>query len=314
MICSIVRQGGIHAFENIPCQDNIYGMRRGDIQVSVLCDGAGSLKGAREAAATFSKALCEWAAEYFDVLSCLPEMELRNNVANQIEITLTELSEKHSENRNSFGCTILLCATNTRIGKSLILQLGDGLIVEKREGEETMALTTPVQGDQHRSTYLTTSSKQAILSKLQVYHRKGIASYFLMSDGAEGALYNVMGNEVMLTDVFEDMLSECLLRPSSFLNEMNHLLQDHIRPTDDFSLSILCQDAPGPDAFAVPCKRVARKYAQYLTARRQGKSIAAAARLTGWHRRDITKRRAWLRQHNIDEIYDDRKGEERMAS
>lgn len=302
MICSIVRQGGIHAFEGVPCQDNVCGVRRGNIQATVLCDGAGSLKGAREAAAVFSKALCEWVVNQYDVLLRLPEAELRQIVAGRIETILTQLSAEDEENRDSFGCTVLLCAANMKTGKALILQLGDGLIVEKSRGKEAVALTRPVQGSEHRSTYLTTSSRQAILSQLQVFHRSGNASYFLMSDGAEGALYYMNRNTAVLNNVFGDMLDECLLRPSSFQDEMEQLLQNHIRPTDDFSLSILCQDAPDPDAFAAPRKRLAKKYARYLAARRQGRSVASAAHLAGWRRRDVKKRRGWLQRQNIDEI------------
>ncbi len=303
MICSVVRQGGIHIFEGIPCQDNVYSIRRGNIQAVVLCDGAGSLDGALAASSVFSKTFCEWALFHSDVLYALPETRIRLLVADQIETILNRLCSEFSGNRQSFGCTLLLCLSDLSSSKALVLQLGDGLVVEVRPRAKTRPLSIPSRGTEHRSTFLTTNNRETILSQLQVFRRSGDASYFLMSDGAEGAFYRLEGSSPVLTNVFESMLTEFLFRPSSFLQDMDHLLKNHIRPTDDFSLALLCADAPSPDAFSPLCKRLARKYSRFLAARRLGQSVISAARSAGWHRREIHKRRDWLKSHSIEEVF-----------
>lgn len=303
MICSIVKQGGIHTFEGTPCQDNVYAMRAGSTQAVTLCDGAGSLDGALAASSVFSKAFCEWALTHSDALFTLPEARIRLLAADLIETTLDRLCSEQSGDRQSFGCTVLLCLSNLRSGNAFVLQLGDGLVVEVLPRGKARPLSVPSIGTEHRSTFLTTCSRETILNRMQVFRRRGGASYFLMSDGAEGAFYRMENSSPVLTDVFGCMLTECLFRPSSFLRDMDHLLKNHIHPTDDFSLALLCSDAPSPDAFSPLCKRLSGKYSRYLAARRLGKSVGSAARSAGWHKREILKRRDWLMRHSIEEVF-----------
>ena len=304
MIYATLRQGGIHAFERVPCQDCIHTLRRGSVQAAALCDGAGSLPGAYQAAHAFSRAMCQWIAENLPRLLRMPEERVRLLAADRIEEVLSDLALGHPEAKSAFGCTLLLCAMDMKTGASLCLQLGDGLIAECR-GTGAVPLSLPNQGREHRSTYLTTSSRETILARMQVIRGRDGQAFFLMSDGAEGAFYRIDGQRVTPTaGLFPELLQEFQLRPRAFHQMMEYLLAARIKPTDDFSLGILCRDAPPLPPSPGPC-RVQKSYARYLAARRSGASPLSACRLAGWRKRDLPKRRAWLLSRQIEETCPD---------
>lgn len=54
------QQGGFHLWEGCPCQDKVHYMKIENVESVTLCDGAGSMSGALEAARTFSQGINEW--------------------------------------------------------------------------------------------------------------------------------------------------------------------------------------------------------------------------------------------------------------
>lgn len=300
----LIRQGGFHAWEGCPCQDRVHTLRRGTVEAVTLCDGAGSLKGAEQAAITFSQGMNEWVAEHFQTLRGESDEKIRRLAVGEIGRILDGLTLGEEESRDLYGCTLLTVCRDGRTGEALVLHLGDGLIVGLSRADGCICLTPPEQGEEYRSTWLVNSSPAEVKDHLRVMHirrRRGIDAYCLMSDGGEGALYQPRPEGVTLHPALERLMQEYLLRPANFVREMPDFVRTRIRPADDFSIGFLGDVPPAMLPVKGPV-RVRRQYARYLAARREGLSAERAARRAGWRKRDIRTRRERLLQMQVEEV------------
>lgn len=299
------QQGGFHAWEGCPCQDRVFALQQGDVECVTLCDGAGSLSGAAEAAQAFSREMGSWLAERFHTsLFGLPEEAVRELAIREIDRILTRLTAGVEAARDLYGCTLLSVCRDRATGEALVMQLGDGVILAWTHADGCRCLTLPEQGEALRSTWLVNSGQQALREHLRVLRLrpgKSPSAYCLLSDGGEGPLYMPRPQSVELHPVLDNLIPEYLLRPGSFAQAMPEFVRKQLRPTDDFSIGVL-GDAPAPLlALGLPPRRL-RRYAQYLSARRAGCSRIRAARQAGWRKRDLPKHLKRLQAARIEEV------------
>lgn len=300
----LTQQGGFHAWEGCPCQDRVHTLRRGTVEAVTLCDGAGSLDGAEQAAIAFSQGMNEWVAEHFRTLRGKSDEDVRRMAVAEIGRILDGLTLGVEESRDLYGSTLLTVCRDCRTGEALVLHLGDGLIVGLSREEGCVCLTTPEQGEEYRSTWLVNSSPEELMDHLRVIRirrQRHMDAYCLMSDGSEGALYQPREDGVTLHPAVESLMQEYLLRPANFVREMPDFVRKRIRPADDFSIGFL-GDVPPTMLPAKGPARVRRQFAEYLAARRSGMCAARAARKAGWRKRDVPNKRDRLQWMQVEEV------------
>lgn len=306
-MCSfqLEQQGGFHLWEGCVCQDKVHYIRKGDVESLTLCDGAGSLDGALEAARTFSQGVNEWITEHFSTtLRGKSEEAVKRLVIAEIDRLLTRLTAGAQIARDLYGCTLLTACRNMITGEALVLHLGDGVILGWTPEEGCRCLTQPEQGEALRATWLVNSSPAMLMEHLRVLRLRpgrSVSAFLLMSDGGEGPLYMPTSQGVTLNPVMAKLAEEFLLRPSSFATAMPDFVQAQVRPADDFSLGVM-GDAPASLLPIRASRRIVREYTQYLCARRSGLSPLQAARRAGWRKRDIPRKRKRLEAMRIEEV------------
>lgn len=303
-VYKLEQQGGIHAWENCPCHDRVHVLRRENVESATLCDGAGSLSGAQEAARAFSEGMNTWLADHFHTSlrgkSCATVRQL---AVREIGRILNELTRGVESARDIYGCTLLSVCRDPRTNEALVLHLGDGVILGWHARKGLTPLTLPEHGEVHRSTWLVNNSAEAVAAHLRVLRirpKQHIGAYCLMSDGSEGALYLPTENGLQLHPVTEQVVREYLLRPATFRKVMPAFVEKRICPADDFSIALL-GDLPAESLPRSIPQRIRRQFAAYLSARRRGLSSDRAAREAGWHRRDIGGKRHRLLLFSIEE-------------
>lgn len=299
------QQGGFHLWEGCVCQDQVHYLKKGDLESLTLCDGAGSLAGALEAASVFSREINEWIVDNFSTtLRGKSDTAVQRLVMHEIDRILTHLTAGEESARAIYGCTLLTACRNTRTGEALVLHLGDGLILGWTPREGCRCLTVPEQGDSLRATWLVNSSPAMLrehLRVLRLHPGRNISAFLLMSDGGEGPLYMPTSQGLMLHPVLEKLTGEFFLRPGSFARAMPGFIKDQVRPADDFSLGIM-GDIPFSLLPLRASRRVMREYIRFLRARRNGLSPVRAARHAGWRKRDIARKRQSLQKMSIEEV------------
>ena len=306
-MCSfqLEQQGGFHLWEGCACQDKVHFIRKGDVESITLCDGAGSLDGALEAARIFSQGVNEWIVEHFSTtLRGKSDANVKRLVIDEIDCLLTRLTAGEETARDIYGCTLLTACRNTRTGETLVLHLGDGVILGWTPEEGCRCLTPPEQSEELRATWLVNSSPTMLMEHLRVlrlHPGRSVSAFILMSDGGEGPLYMPTSQGVTLNPVIAKLAEEFLLRPSSFAKAMPDFVRKQVRPADDFSLGVM-GDAPATLLPIHTSRRIVREYTQYLCARRSGLNPLQAARRAGWRKRDIPRKRKRLQDMRIEEV------------
>ena len=306
-MCSfqLEQQGGFHLWEECPCQDKVHFLKKGDVESITLCDGAGSMGGALEAAHAFSQGINEWIVEhFFTTLRGKSDEAVKRLVIEEIDRLLTRLTAGEETARDIYGCTLLTACRNTRTGEALVLHLGDGVILGWTPEKDCRCLTHPEQGEELRATWLVNSSPAMLMQHLRVLRLRpgrSVSAFLLMSDGGEGPLYMPTDGDVKLNPVVAKLAKEFLLRPGSFAQAMPDFIKTRVRPTDDFSIGIM-GDMPASLLPVRAPRRIVREYVQYLSARRNGLNPIQAARHAGWRKRDISRKRQRLQDMKIEEV------------
>lgn len=304
---SLTQQGGFHAWENCPCQDSVFALREGDVECVTLCDGAGSLSGALKAAEAFSQGISRWfVASFAQLLRENSPDGVRRRLLDEIDRILDELTCGAVECRSMYGCTLLSVCRDCVSGEALSVQIGDGVILRWSDRRETACVHPPEDRQAHRSTWLVNNSRDMLMEHIRVRRdppsREG-RGYCLMSDGGEGRLYTPTQRGVTVHPVVDRLIREYLLCPGRFAREMPGYVRRIVRPADDFSIGVL-GDVP---ASALPLpggtpRRVAGRYAAYLSARRCGAGSALSARRAGIRKRDLNKCMKRLTGMGIEEV------------
>jgi len=298
------QQGGIHLWENCPCQDRVHTLRKGDVESVTLCDGAGSLNGAAAAAQAFSQGMNEWMADHYMAFRHTSRREIRRQAIREIDRILTALTCGVNSARDMYGSTLLTVCRDCRTGEALVMHLGDGMILGWSGQQRFSALTNPGRTEADRATWLVNNSPEALNAHLQVVRVPRSAhmdAFCLMSDGGEGALYQITGDTVRLHPVLGSIMQEYLLRPGSFEKAMPDFVKKRICPSDDFSMALLGDVS----ANALPSQasgRIRRQFASYLAARRSGAGIPQAARQAGWRKKDVKRKQDWLLKMQVEEV------------
>lgn len=300
----LFQQGGFHEWENCPCQDRVFVCRIGDTESTTVCDGAGDMQNALKAADSVSREIGSWACANFTELMH-GRADARAQLLDEIDRILDKFTFGTKAYRNAYGCTLLCVCRSLSTGEALVIQIGDGVILRYNDRREIVCVNRPDARSGHRASWLVNNSREGLMKHAHIRRdppsRGG--GYCLLSDGSEGYLYMPSDDTMTVHPIVPALISEHLLYPRRFAEEMPDFVKKRIRPTDDFSIGII-GDVPAsilPLPAAVP-RRIAKKYAVYISARRAGKSPITSAREAGIRRRDLPKCMKRLTGMGIEEV------------
>lgn len=164
----------------LKCQDYVYHMEKGEVQVITLADAEGDTDLARLGAKQACLTLATLLSEHFQELYDMEEDVVQFNVIINAQSALYELCDKYGADMEDFHSTLLGLAVDG--DRFLCVHLGDGYVGIRR-AEMGMTISYPENGVNKSRTYLT--SGHGIGKHLRVCRgeMKDIDRFILISDG-----------------------------------------------------------------------------------------------------------------------------------
>lgn len=238
-------QGGVHRWQNKPCEDHVTQLSYRGVTALSLCDGAGSLPLSGPGAQTLSQAFAEYLARHFDRLALLPSSSISEEAVFLIQRVLAELCSQYNAPPEAFGSTLLAAASDVR-GRFLILHLGDGIIAGLNSSDCIFPVSAPEGVD--NATYLSCSDEDTLRRHVRVYKYRNIKGVLLLSDGSKGIFYtdpSGRGSTLRLSPQLRGLI--CLLQCNrfSFAADFPDFVRRQLKPVDDFSIGILAPHISG---------------------------------------------------------------------
>lgn len=193
----------IHAYLSCPGSDHIHLGRANEDRIRILagdglttaavCDGAGSFGAGAEAAELVSDALTALVHREFDALFSQPAAQARSRLICAVEDLLRTHSRRCHIREQEFACTIVAAAVHED-GRCLCIHLGDGIILQKNEGESCPSVVScPMTGLAPHSTYLTMNCDLGLYLRLYRWKSPELRQLLLLSDGAAEHLVRLRG-------------------------------------------------------------------------------------------------------------------------
>ncbi len=231
-------QGTSHVKMNIPCQDKVYSINRGNGLAASLADGAGSASLSHFGAEAASMVASEFLVENFERLFNEEDgIAVKREIVDVVLDKIDELCEENQCERRELASTLLAVAI--RDDSFILVHLGDGVIGYLKNDELKVA-SAPDNGEFANETVFTTSVN--VLSSLKLIKGKlgEITGFVLMSDGPETSLYDKRERRVA-NGIKNVMLSCSLLDEESAKQVITDSLNGTIRTrtTDDCSLMLV---------------------------------------------------------------------------
>ncbi len=287
--------GFVHRDKGLESQDNVERCFRRGVSALALCDGAGSYPFAAEGAREMSRQAARQMARGFRRYAKMPEEQLRGEMVELIDLTLSRLRRKYGceEVENAFASTLICVGCDAKTGEYLAVHLGDGLFLAEK-GERVICTATGRYGtgDRARATVLTTAPAGMLLREMQI--RRGRADRVVAaSDGGENRLFRREGRFNAPTPALGVLLNRLEEAPSRQRSQtLTEVLQYAFRPMDDLSVGILSR-RPAGEALERP------EFVRYALAREAGLGRNAAARRAGWGRRNRKRKIAQAAGRNL---------------
>ena len=252
--------GTSHAKTGQPCQDSLrvrlVDTAQGPVLVSAVSDGAGSAAhseiGSR-AAVTTATYLIENYLEAGGTVSSLTHEAALSWLA-QIQSVISSLALEAGMAVRDFACTLLVAIIAD--GSSAFLQVGDGAMVVREEGDEGWSYVFwPQHGEYINSTNFVTSADAATAMEFACPARK-IESFSCFSDGIESLVLHY-ATKTVHDGFFNGMIEPVRLATAEGLDHdlseslARYLNSDRVcdRTDDDKSL-VLATRSPIPSSSA----------------------------------------------------------------
>lgn len=182
-----VTTGRKHRAQGRKGQDAAAVLRRGQRQVLVLCDGAGSAGAGGDGARELVRSLSRWLLRRLPLLAASTPEQAAAAVLRESRRCLHRLARRQRLPLAEVATTLLFAAFDRRHG--VIGQLGDGSIaVLRRDEPRWQRLPLDTRGEHASETCFVTSADAAAHLRLLCLGQGELEACLLMSDGAESAL------------------------------------------------------------------------------------------------------------------------------
>jgi serine/threonine protein phosphatase PrpC len=182
------------------CQDRVFGLKKNNVSIIALADGAGSCKYSHIGARLITRKICDLLTAEFDIIYDLSNEEAKQNIISDIIFHLKKLSKQLGiDSIKELSSTLLFVAVKQN--KMISGHIGDG-VSGVLKNNELLTLTKPENGEFSNITFFTTSdhlTNHFRLHKRDISH-ENIKGFVLMSDGTAFAMYD------KINDVFSEAL------------------------------------------------------------------------------------------------------------
>lgn len=230
-------QGTGHKKDQIPCQDKTFSLKKNNVYVITLADGAGSASLSHYGAERVVRDVSAYVAENFlKLLNCNDGRNVKKELIEMLQTSLAEEAQIRKCNVCDLSSTLLLAAVHEN--DFILVHVGDG-VIGYLDGNELKVASTPDNGEFSNVTTFITSSEA--LASMRVFKGKlsNKDAFVLMSDGTEQSLYHKSTKK--LADVVKELMHRTCLIDSEVM---------HAQLTDAFS-SVIARNTQDDCSIAI---------------------------------------------------------------
>lgn len=232
--------GTLHKVEGLPCQDAAGFYENDEVAVIVLADGAGSVDHSEIASETVVFQMPSFIADHFDTLFSDDEAALKTKVLDAAE-TFVRIEDK---NMHAY-CTFLCVAIHKKSRKSILMHLGDGMILGIDNMEHPWvneSICFPENGEETNLTYFLYGNNAPKHLRIMRFNNDINKMYLLCSDGVSSSLYNFTDKKpANALNVFYGWIKNHDENISYMIDrELDELFRNN--SNDDMSIAVLYAD------------------------------------------------------------------------
>lgn len=230
--------GRSHIKTDTPCQDKTFCLKKNDVTVIALADGAGSASLSHFGAETATRTIASYLAKHFDSIIKNPDgLAVKSELMEAARKALTKTAEEKNCKPDDLASTLMAVAIKEDV--FLLIHLGDGLVAMQRNQVLKLA-SAPDNGEFANSTFFVTSKNAIQHLKLFKGSTKGLEGFVLMSDGTAESFYHKKSGQLS-AGVKKLMDWSILLNQEKFDEFLDYNFRQVIRANtqDDCSIAII---------------------------------------------------------------------------
>ena len=191
-VAAVTIIGKKHVGRGVPCEDYSLAVKKNNVSVVVVADGAGSKQytHARFGSQGACEVMSDLLSEHFDALyNENREAAVKSLIMAAIHVKFADLLKEHQlDSLDRLSCTLLFCAVKDR--RMIVGHIGDGLIA-KVSSSGISPITMPQNGTANASsTYFVTVPHAADYMRLIKTTTDDIHAIALMTDGVQDNVYD----------------------------------------------------------------------------------------------------------------------------
>lgn len=190
-LACVASRGRRHESSGADCEDVVVGrnLRKMDLGILVLADGAGSASHARLGAELATSTVLQFFQRHRQPFFSLTPTELQSQILGRVLARLNSEATTQNAKLEDFACTLLFAVSGENY--TLFGQIGDGYIGVLRQGKTSWQLPFALQKNEYlNETCFVTSAHAASQFQTARVDSAKFAGCILMSDGAGESLYH----------------------------------------------------------------------------------------------------------------------------
>ena len=222
--------GKFHTELNMPNEDCVVILKKEDLAVSVITDGAGGMNAGKEAAELIAPTLAEWIYTNFEELYYRNGDFVRGEAVWIISSCLKAYAQSHGYEESDLACTLMAAGIDAE-GRCICLHLGDGVILRRMTRDDinrAEIVSPPENGLISQETYLTMNCNMWKHIRYCRWKDPETECIISLTDGAQTHIAKLDNAEGWA------ITSSC---PFDSEKIINYLL--HQQPVDDHSFTII---------------------------------------------------------------------------
>ncbi len=230
-------KGKSHIKSEIPCQDRVYSLSKGNTYVIALSDGAGSRKHSQYGAEISTKIICKLLTKKFNQLYSQNTDKIAQSLMNTILKYIIYKAKQMNSSINDFASTLLFVAVKD--SNYIMGHIGDG-VIGRINNDGIEVLSHPDNGEYANQTYFITNPSTIDHFRINKGNIGNTTGFVLMSDGTSESLYDK--KRQTLSPISKQMLEWLNTNDTKTVTEaLNKNVSEYIIPrtTDDCSINLM---------------------------------------------------------------------------
>lgn len=248
-VITAIETGRSHSSNSECCQDAIASFQKDNLSCATVCDGAGSADNSAIGARITADIACNLVVQNFDRYYLSSPHEVSAEVIDEVLHEFESVAHENEVPIKTLACTLSFVAVKAtrKSVKYIGGNLGDGMVVQRRNNELTMLLD-PENAEFANQTFFVTSknSQDHLRIKKGIVPAAELPGWLITTDGAGPLLYTKSSNE--FAPIVMSLLEDLRTLPSDRVEKTAYqLLSDVLIPAvfDDCSIGILQTVARG---------------------------------------------------------------------